>query len=970
MLRPLSVLFSFLLIAACAPPPVVVAPVEAPDAPPVIVDARLAEPLALDPAVRTGTLLNGLTYYVRRNAEPRQRAELRLVVNAGSILEEEDQRGLAHLLEHMAFNGTERFPERALTAFLESIGMRFGPDVNAYTSFDETVYELQLPTDDAVALQTGFEVLHEWANAITLAEADIDAERGVVLEEWRGGRGAQARLRDQTFPVIFGGSRYAERLPIGLPEVILNAPPERLRTFYRDWYRPDLMAVVAVGDFDPDEIEATIRGLFVDLTTPPDAPERPTFEVPDHAETRFAIATDPEQPITSVTLLYKADAARTETVGDFREDLVDGLYVQMINARLREITRQPGAPFLGGSAFHSRFVRPTDVFGMGAAVQEGGVPRAVDALLTEAARVRLHGFTEGELERARADMLRGFRRAFEERETTLSRVYAERYVSHFLEGQAVPSAELRYRLAGELIAEISLAEIDARAEAVTGEENRVILVSAPERADLSPPTEAELREVLARVEAKEIEPYVDAGVAEALIPEPPAPSAIVGESRYDDGTEVIEWSLANGATVVLRPTDFRADEVLFTAFGSGGTSLVEDARARDAEQAAAAVQVGGLGTFSATDLERQLAGTAAQVAPYITMQESGLRGSASPQDLQTLFELIHLHFTAPRADPPAFEAYRERTTTVLRNRSAVPAMVFVDTLIATLSQGHPRALPMTAEDIEAVRLDEALAIYRERFSNASDFTFVFVGAFDPDELAPFVERYIATLPGDPARTERARDLGIRMPQGVVERTVYRGIEPQARVQMVFHGDLRYIPPAHDAAAHEADRAAQQAQARRERFLLAALSEALNIRLRDELREERGGVYGVSVGASPDRLRGLYSMNIGFVTDPERVEELTAAVIEEIERFRTGGPDAEIVARLAEIGRRGQETSLRTNSYWLSSLAEAYRHGESPTDYLFRDDLRDQLTSAMLREAARRYLDPNRVVRVILLPEGR
>jgi zinc protease len=966
-------LFLLLLgLAACAGPVAVVVPpppapvAEAPPEIPGLDRAFLDQPLALDPAVRRGTLPNGLTYFIRANAEPRQRAELRLVVNAGSILEAEDQRGLAHFLEHMAFNGTERFPEQALVAYLEGIGMRFGPDLNAYTSFDETVYILHVPTDDAETLRTGFDVLREWAGSITLDPADVEAERGVILEEWRLGLGAQARLRDQQFPVLFGGSRYAERLPIGQPEVIRTAPPERLRQFYRDWYRPDLMAVVAVGDFDAGEVEATIRQAFADLHTPADAPVRPTFPVPAHDETRFALATDPELPRPSVTLLYKTPALPVATVRGHREGLIDALYVQMLNERLRELTRRPGAPFLGGGAFQGGFVRPVEVYGLAATAREGGVPAALDALLTESARVRLHGFTPGELDRARADLLRAYRRQFEERETTASAQFADAYVSHFLEAEPAPGPAAEFELAQELLPSIRLEEVDARAGRVVGEANRVVLVSAPEG---GLPAEAELRAVLAAIEGKAIEPYEDAALDAPLLAETPPPGRIRTESRYDEEVGVIAWDLSNGARVVLRPTDFRADEVLFTAFSPGGTSLVPDSLFRAAEHASVAVAQGGLGAYSATDLQRFLAGTAAQVRAYVGAREEGLSGSASPEDLETLFQLIHLHFTAPRRDAEAFAAYRERLVSTLENRSAMPISAFQDTLTVTLAQRHPRSLPLTPAEAEALRLDSALRVYRERFADAGDFTFVLVGAFDPEEVAPLAKRYLASLPARPDSGEAARDLGIRTPGGVVERTVRRGLEPQARVHLTFSGDLQHDPARFDPARQETRYHAEQHEARRERYLLAALADALAIRLREELREERGGVYGVGVSAGVDRLTGTYAFHVSFGADPERVEELTEAVFAEVARFQTEGPPAETVRRVVEAGRRDQETNLRQNSYWLSALAAAYRHDEPPEEHLFRDDLRQRLTTTSLRDTARRTLDRRRHVRVVLLPEA-
>ncbi len=980
-MRPrLLLLAPLVFVAACSSPERVAAPPE----PSAALDpALLAQPLGLDPAVRTGTLPNGLTYFVRRNAEPRNRAELRLVVDAGSVLEDEDQRGLAHFVEHMAFNGTERFERQELVDYLEGIGMRFGPDLNAYTSFDETVYLLQVPTDSAGLLATGFDVLKEWASAITFDGEEIDKERGVVLEEWRLGRGAQARVRDAQFPVLFAESRYAERLPIGDPEVLRSAPHDALRRFYRTWYRPDLMAVVAVGDFDPAAVEETIRATFGGLVNPPSPTPRPSFGLPGHDDTRFAIATDPELTTTSVAVLYKEPPDPETTVAAYRRRLHDRLYNRMLNARLYELTQQADAPFLGAFTGKGGFVRPSDLYIMQALVADGGVPRGLEALLTEAARVRRHGFLPGELERTKADLLRELEVAYNERETTDSRRFAGELVDLFLEDEPAPGIEREYELARRLLPTIALAELDALADEVTGSANRVILVSAPEAEGVAVPTESDLRAVFEAVEERldrqGIEPYTETLSAEPLVAAPPAPGAITSASDYEDGSGVTEWRLANGVRVVLKPTDFKTDEVLVTAFSPGGTSLASEATFQSAEQAAAAVNVGGVGDWSATDLDKKLAGEAVSLRPYVGSREEGFSGSASPEDLETLFQLIHLYVTAPREDAEAFEAYTERLRGVLQNRSARPEAAFSDTLQVTLAQGHPRRQPFTVATLDEVALDEALAFYRERFRDAGDFTFVFVGAFTPAEIEPLVRQYLATLPAA-GREEAPRDLGIRPPEGVVRKTVRRGIEPKARVALVFSGDLNVRLDTLDLdgtieidgrtlAVADSVYGARREAARSERFLLEALADALRIRLREELREDRGGVYGVGVSAAVDRPAGLYSVSVGFGCDPERADELTEAVFDEIARFKDEGPTNAVLKKVREGDRRAQELAFRENEAWLNALGEAYRHGEPPLEALDRSDLIEELSYGAVRGAAQYYLDTERYVQVVLLPEN-
>jgi zinc protease len=944
---------------------------------PTLSPAFLAEPLGLDPEVRTGTLPNGLTYYVRRNTEPEERAELRLVVNAGSVLEDEEQRGLAHFVEHMAFNGTERFAENELVDYLEGIGMQFGPDLNAYTSFDETVYLLQVPTDSLALLDTGFEILKEWAGAITLEGEAIDAERGVVLEEWRQGRGAQARVRDEQFPVLFGGSRYAERLPIGDPDVLQNAPYETLRRYYETWYRPDLMAVVAVGDFSPEAVVQQIEETFGELENPPTPTPRPAFDVPGHDETRFAIATDPELTTTSVAVLYKEPADTGQDVAALRRLLLRRLYNRMLNTRLYELTQQPDAPFLGAFTGVAGFVRPTDFYVMQAVVRDGGVPDGLEAILTEAARVRQHGFTPSELARTKADLLREYETAYNERDNAESRRLASAYTSLFLEGEPAPGIAREYALVQQVLPSITVADLNALADEVVGEENRVVLVSAPEKEEAPVPLEAELRAVFEAVNRKSIEPYAEAVSAEPLIPTPPVPAAIESVSRYEDGTGVTEFTLANGARVVLLPTTFKNDEVLFSAFSPGGTSLAADNVFRSAEAATAVVNLGGVGAFSATELDKKLAGEAVRVQPYVGEREEGLSGSASPEDLETLFQLIHLYFTAPREDPEAFAAYKQRIEGVLANRDAQPEAAFSDTLQVTLAQYHPRRAPFTVETLPEIELDEALAFYRDRFRDAGDFTFVFVGAFDVAEVEPLAEQYLATLPAT-EREEAPRDLGIRPPETVVEKTVRRGIEPKARVQLVFSGTLDVrVDTLHyadsllinDVWMPVADSvyAARHAAARGERYLLGALADALRIRLREVLREDRGGVYGVGVSANVDRMIGTYTFSIGFGCNPDRVDELTDAVFEVIERFKEQGPE-DALDKVKEADRRAQQLALQENEAWLAALGTAYRYGEAPMSTIDRSDLIESLTYGALRGAAQYYLDVDRYVQVVLLPE--
>jgi zinc protease len=567
------------------------------------------------------------------------------VVKAGSVLEDEDQLGLAHFVEHMAFNGTEHFEKQELVDYLEGIGMRFGPDLNAYTSFDETVYMLMVPTDSAELVATAFQILEDWAHGQVFDHEEIDKERGVIVEEWRLGRGAGARIRDQQLPVLFQGSRYAERLPIGKPEVVENFDYETLKRFYRQWYRPDLMAVIAVGDFEAETIEELIHRHFAGIPMPDIAPERPTFPVPDHEETLFAIATDPEATFNSVAVYWKQQAREVGTLGAYRQSIVEALYNRMLNFRLFELTQQAEPPFIGASSSQGRFIGSKEVYVLGAGVQENRHERALEVLLTEAQRVARHGFTETELEREKRELLRFLQQAYDEREKTQSSGYASEYARAFLYDEPIPGIAFEFGAHQRLLPSVRLEETNRLAREWITESNRVILVDGPEKEGAEVPGEAELLAVFAAVEAAGIEAYVDVATEAPLVPIVPEPAEIIEIEELEE-IGVQRWTLANGVRVLLKPTDFKDDEILFNGWSPGGTSLASDRDYVAAMTASTVVFRAGVGEFSLVDLQKKLAGTAVRVSPSIGSLYEAIGGSASPSDVETMFQLIYLYFTA------------------------------------------------------------------------------------------------------------------------------------------------------------------------------------------------------------------------------------------------------------------------------------------------------------------------------------
>jgi zinc protease len=943
-MRILRALLPVLALAACVPGTPASAPAASPSS---STEAAPALPAPVgDTAVIRGVLPNGLTYYVRRNAEPRARAELRLVVNAGSVLEDADQRGLAHFLEHMAFNGTRRYEKHQIVDYLERVGMRFGPDINAYTSFDETVYMLQLPTDSAGVLDTGLQILRDWADGIALDPEEIEKERGVVIEEWRRSRGAGARISDRQFPFLFAGSRYAERLPIGDLETLRTFSPETLRRFYAQWYRPELMAIVAVGEFDPREMEARIRQEFGGMEARP-GPERPEIAMPFPDSTRYMVTVDPEVPRTTVNINWMMPARPDTTPQEIRRSVVDGMFSGLLGDRLQDISLEPNAPFIDVGSYLGGSLRPVETFSLNAAVAEGGAERGLGALVAELERAARHGFTAAELERERTELLRMWEQIYAERAKTPSGAFAGTYADHFLRRGPLRTMEDEYATNLALIPTITLDDVNAAARRYAAMRDRVVLVSGPERAGLQRPSETRLAFVADSVARSDLAAYTETVSDAPLLARTPAPGRIV---QVDSTPEigVTRWTLSNGARVVLKPTDFKDDEILFAASSPGGLSLLADSAYLWGRTATAAVQLGGVGGLSLTDLQKRLAGKAAAVGPSVGDLSEGMNGYAAPRDVETLFQLVHLYFTQPRRDTTAWAAYRQRGRESLRNRNVTPESAFGDTLTAILTQGHPRARPFTSAVFDSLDIDRSLDIYRQRFADAADFTFYFVGTFDPDSLRPLVETYLASLPGTGTR-ETFRDLGIRPPGGVVQRTVRRGVEPKARTVLVFTG------PAEFSRQATAD--------------IGGLAAALELRLREKLREELGGTYTVGVSGSVARdPYPRYSLSVDFGSAPERVDELVRVVMAEIDTVRATGVPQDVVDKVREAFRRSRETDMRENGTWMARLMSYDRNGWDPRG--INENLAASTVSVeRVRAAARLYLDPARRVQVSLVPEG-
>jgi len=902
--------------------------------------------LPIDPKVTVKRLPNGLTYYIRQNKKPENRASFRLVVNAGSILETDKQQGLAHFIEHMAFNGTKHFEKHEIVDFLERIGMQFGADLNAYTSFDETVYQLEIPMDNPDVLQKGIQILEDWAHEVSFEPEEVEKERGVVLEEWRTGRGAQGRLRDHQFPVLFHDSLYAERLPIGKTNIIMTAPRPEFLDFYHKWYRPNLMAVVAVGDFDPKKIEALIIEHFGKLQNPPDAPKRPAPAVPDHPETFFSIETDPELQSTVLQIACKHPIEPEGTAADYRRDTLNSLYAAMLNERLSERVQEANPPYLYAGMGKSRMVRVKDIAAQRAAVKEGLFAEGLKALLVEARRARRDGFTEAELQRAKTETLRGMETAYAEREKTSSGSYIREYVANFLEDESIPGIEEELKLNRRFLSEITLSEVNRAGDHWMTESNRVILFSAPEKAGLKKPAREEILAVLKDADATEIAAYQD-GVTDAPLATAPKPGKIISEKTYAD-VDTTEWTLSNGIHVLLKPTTNKNDQILMHAFSPGGHSLVDDKDYLSAAMSAGIVGQSGLGNYDLIQLRKKLAGKIASVSSSIDQLYEQLSGLASPKDLETWFQLMYLNFTAPRSDEKTFDSLITRMKVGLENRDRNPQVVFGDAIEKALYGDHHRHRPMSLALLKELDRETALRIYKERFANAAGFTFAFVGAFKPADLRPLVETYLASLPHRD-KTDTWRDVKDDPKKGQLNVEVKKGIEPKSSVRIAFHGDAKWSMD--------------------ERLALRAAVDVLRIRLRELLREDKGGVYGVGVYGDLARLpKQTYSCGVTFTCSPANVKDLVQATFDEIKRLQTEGPNTENMEKVRETLLRNHEKGLKEDGFWLGNLV-FYRENELPFGgILTLPERAKALTAEQVQKAAKKYFSKENVLVAKLMPE--
>ena len=903
--------------------------------------------IPLDPAIRTGKLPNGFTYYIRKNIEPKNRVQLYLANKIGSIMENDDQRGLAHFMEHMGFNGTKNFPKNDLVNYLQKAGVRFGADLNAYTSFDETVYQLPIPSDDPEVLKNGIQIMRDWAQDATLDPAEIDKERGVVLEEKRLGKGAQQRMQDKYLPMLFNNSRYSDRLPIGTEEVLKNFSTETIKQFYKDWYRPDLQALIVVGDIDVDAMEQTIKAKFSDLKNPAKPRQRTKYSISLLNKNQFIAVTDKEFPVSVAQIMIKHPESKLITTTDYRNSILRSLFNSMIGTRFADMSKQADPPFLQAGANISGFLAGLDMYNVFVVAKPGEMERGFKAILTETERVQRFGFTQTELDRAKQSYLTNMESAFKEKDKTPSESLVNEYLRHFLEQEASPGIEYEYKMANRMTGGISLSDVNNLAKKYITDVNRDVIIMGPEKDKDNLPDEAKVESWISGTKQSNISPYVDQVSDKPLLSDKLSGGKVISESKIPE-IGLTEFKLSNGVKVVLKPTDFKNDEISFSAFSAGGSSLYSDADFQSALYATAIIRNGGLGEFNSVQLPKLLSGKKVSVSPYITERFEGISGSTSPKDIETALQLTYLYFTQPRKDAETFKGLIAQQKGGLANRGNDPNSVFADSVAAILGNYNVRRTGPSVDKINQVSLDRAFEIYKDRFADASDFTFVFVGSFNPAELRPLLEQYLGSLPSG-NRKETAKDLGIQIPAGKIDKKIYKGQEPKASVRLVFSGDYTWSEKHNNQ--------------------LNALAEVLTIKLIERLREDEGGVYGVGARASYTKFpKGRYSFSISFGCAPENVEKLISSTLDEINKIRVNGALADDIEKFIAEETRTTETQLKDNGFWLGYLTSQLQNEEEPKEVLSYLESLKELSPEALKATVQYRLNPDNFIRMVLLPE--
>ena len=878
--------------------------------------AQQAMPLPFDQNVRRGKLENGLTYYIRHNEKPAQRANFYIAQKVGSILEEDDQQGLAHFLEHMAFNGTKNFPGKALLNYMEHNGVKFGENVNAWTSIEQTVYMLtNVPTTNMNLVDSCILILHDWSSFISLEGEEIDKERGVILEEMRQGQGAQMRIYEKMLPEIYPNSPYGHRLPIGTKEVVSGFDHEALRAYYHKWYRPDLQGIIIVGDIDVNEVENHLKSIFEDIPAPVNPAERIRFQVADNAEPIVSICTDPEETTYDVSVFYKHDIVPFEERGNVQywiKGYIDQLVATMYNNRLEELTQKATPPFIYGAGYYSTFfISDTKDAWMSAAVakDKDGIDEALNAIVAENKRMQQYGFTASEFERAKADLMKRIENQYDERDKQETGHIFRPILNHFLTNEPLMGIENEYMLLSQILPALPVEAINQYAAELIREDNIVITLTAPEKEGEVLPTKAELLAMFNKAKEVEVEPYVETVSNEPLIATLPVKGAIESK-KHDDTFDATILTLKNGVKVIYKPTKFKDDEILMSAYSFGGYSAMDQSDPYTLQEINELATLGGVGNFSAIDLPKVLAGKKASVYPNISSFTEGMSGNCSVRDLETMLQLTYLYFTSPRSDEEAFQSYLTRTKSMLANIESNPDIAFRDNLMFALYDNHPLIKRMKAEDYDKVDYAKALKLYADRFKDANNFVFTFVGNIDPETFEPMIEQYIGAL-----KTKTNNETWTANAPAITDKDVTshytKAMEnPKVSCYTIFNGDMEYNME--------------------NQMKMKILGDVMDIVYTEKIREDEGGTYGVGVqGNLSLRPKPSFMFLIGFDTNKEMYEKLMGIAIAELQNVANQGPRPEDLKKVKEFLIKKHSEDLESNRYWMNCIQTQYRDGYNP-----------------------------------------
>ncbi|MES2378536.1 MAG: insulinase family protein [Bacteroidota bacterium] len=905
-----------------------------------------AAALPVDPEVIIGKLPNGLTYYVRANSVLKGKAQLMLVNKAGSVLETEAQRGMATMVQRMAFNGTRDFAKADLTSYLSKLGIKFGPDINAVTSFDETIYQLAVPTDTAKALANGFNVLANWAARINFDAAALNAEKTTLAAQAAlGGKTAEDRLQQQTLPVLLNKSPYAYRMPIGTEATVKGFTEASVKSFYTDWYRPDMQAVIAVGDFDPKQVEEQIKFNFSSLRNPSPAKPQPQYTATPTPGTAVKIATDKDFNYTLFQVIVKHPQAIVKTQADYLQSMRITLFNQILNSRVTELTKIPSPPILFGQAAYAEFIGKQDAFSAIAVVNGAqGLETGIKAIMGEVLRARKFGFTLTELERAKQIALAQITNAYNAKDNTPPANFAGDYERNFINKQALPGILYEYNYYINNIGKISLDEMNALAVKLTSDQNRVILLEAPDAEKAKLPNEQTLLKWVADA-GTGITPYVDESIT-PFMADAPTPGK-VETMKVDSTISVTNITLSNGVKVILKPTTFTPNQILIAGYSFGGTSLASDQDFLSANIAANVVTNSGVAGFNQTQLSKMMLGKNFSVTPYISDITQGVSGYAMGDNFESALQLLHLYFTSPRKDEDVWKKYISQAQSALARNANAPGGVYQDTVLTVLGNYSPRSMPATADKLNAASLDKAYAFYKARFADASNFTFTFTGDFSVNAIVPYLATYLGSLPSTNGK-ETFKNLGIHPPAGQVTKTVYKGAGNKATVQLIFSGNYNY----NDENNTQID----------------ALEEILNIRLVDSLKDGNS-IYSpgvrVNYGKNPE---GSYKVTISFLADVDGVDKATAYILSEINKLKQNGAGDNDIKLFIARQARAIQSQYKQNTFWQATLTTSAQNQEDPDKILSRVQDLGQVTQQSTKDAAARYLGGNNLIKIILLPE--